>query len=116
MDRTRTVLEVDAARQRAARYARIHQDRVRGMLDLLAASGGRCFATDLYGAFLEESVRRRWPVIGYRRLLQILATLGSCPLCGHGEALVRLEVRSFGRFGRRTIVELIRLSPRDVPR
>ncbi len=96
------------AAQARARYERLSQERVEVILEVLAGLGGRAFAKTIYGRFVQESAIRGWPIIGYSRFMQLLRSIKRCP-CGAGH--VRLEARSFGRAGRVSIVELVRIEP-----
>ena len=106
----RRSLEV-ARERRRSRSAELQEEREAEVLRILRALGGRCFARDLYGRLVQASAERGWPIVSWRRFSQVLAELGRgrCHACGGtdpGGGAVRLEVRSFGRYGRRTVVQI----------
>jgi hypothetical protein len=93
-----------------AKAARVREARGAEILAVLRALGGREFVKDVYGRFVERSATRGWPIVGYRRFLQILREMeaGRCPHCDSPGTFGRiaLEVRSFGRYGVRTVVRI----------
>ena len=81
------------------RYQQFHKERKEKIVHLVRILQGRCFVRDLFGAFVQRSAERGWPIITWRRFSQILMEL-------EREDRIRREIRSFGRFGRRTVVQI----------
>jgi hypothetical protein len=103
LDRLKPAMSEGAQRGTATRMMKIARQRAerhREILQLLRVKfHRRIFSQALYGAFVESCATQGWPIIGTRRFAQVLAEL-------EHEGWIRREVRSFGRFGRRTIVQI----------
>jgi len=102
LDRLRPLMSAGGKRGnriRDSKYARLAAERALEILRLLRGRAGRAFAQDLYGAFVQRSVERGWSIITARRFGQILQGL-------ERDLRIRREVRGFGRYGLRTIVQI----------
>ena len=100
LDRIRPLMSAGGSRGRQIkmlRYGQLAAERTSDILGILRGRAGRAFAQDVYGVFVQRSAERGRSIITWRRFGQILEILES-------NGRVRREVRSFGRYGRRTIV------------